>query len=140
LALGIGAIAIGLLDLFVNSEPGEKVLDAVAAPVDDAAKAVGIPDLPPIPVPELPTENPIRRRRKRKGRRKLSKAEKIQMDFAAGKKPIRAVRGRSPFARGYRDARKEKAAGMRPRFDLRTRPSSNYDAGYQAGWKLGRKR
>jgi hypothetical protein len=70
LALGVGALVISLLVLAVNSEEGEKVLDAVAAPIDDAAKAVGVPDLPPIPVPELPTENPIRRRRKRKGRRR----------------------------------------------------------------------
>ena len=71
LALGIGAIAIGLLDLFVNSEPGEKVLDAVAAPVDDVAKAVGIPDLPSV-MPDLPefgpALNPLSRRKIKRAR------------------------------------------------------------------------
>ena len=69
LALGIGAMAMGLIVLAVNSKEGEKVLEVVAKPVDDAAKAVGIPAdatlIPDLPV-FGPTLNPLPRRRRRR--------------------------------------------------------------------------
>ena len=89
LALGIGAIAIGLLDLFVNSKEGEKALAVVAKPVDDAAKAVGIPDLPEL-IPDLslpefgPTLNPIRRRRRRNPEQQTRSGKLTRYGFSVG--------------------------------------------------------
>jgi hypothetical protein len=99
LAFGLGAMALGLLVLAVNSEEGEKALAVVAKPVDDAAKTVGIPDIELPSLPEFgPTLNPIKRRR-----RKISaKAKKLQKVNRANR--LRKGRGavvRFLKARGY---------------------------------------
>ena len=67
MALGLGAIGMGLLTLFVSSEEGEKVVTEVAKPIDAVVTPVtdAVTGAVDAVLPESgPAQNPVRRRRR----------------------------------------------------------------------------
>jgi hypothetical protein len=140
LAFGLGAMALGLLVLAVNSEEGEKALAVVAKPVDDAAKAVGIPDLPSMALPELPefgpSLNPIRRRPSKKARAEMARRAWQHRRDTPERVRNANVKAAQRLKLGYKEGYKAARTGKRAQKVSR---DTYYGEGYEQGYEDAKK-